>query len=231
MGMAMTASRQDGAKRAATAASDEARARLFDAGFLRKLERLELLARKQMRGLLRGEHTSRSRGQGQEFADFRRYQAGDDFRAIDWNIYQRLDRLFVRLYSSDQDLAVHLLLDCSASMAVGDPVKFDQARRLAAALAYVGVNNLERVGIEPFGNAPVRRLGTLRHRSQMISALDFLAGLECAGRTRLDLACRELAGRVAAGPAAPAAPAAPTAANRRWDAPAPQTRTAAASRA
>src|SRR5690242_10119744 len=96
----------------APAASDFA----FDDRFLRKLERLELLARKIFRGQLRGEHTTRRRGRGLEFSDFRRYHPGDDFRHIDWNIYSRLDQLFLKLHAAEEDVTLHLIMDSSASM-------------------------------------------------------------------------------------------------------------------
>ena len=128
----------------ATAHSD---AWIFDSEFLRKLERLELLARKMFRGQLRGEHSTSRRGRGLEFSDFRRYRAGDDLRHIDWNIFSRLERLFLKLYAAEEDMSLHLLLDTSASMGFGDPSKFDSARRLAASLAYIGLNNMDRVAV------------------------------------------------------------------------------------
>ena len=105
----------------------------FDGEFLRKVERLELVARKMFRGLVRGEHAARRRGHGLEFADFRGYRPGDDFRHIDWNIYSRLDQLFLKLHAAEEDVTLHLLVDASASMGFGEPSKFDHARKLAAA--------------------------------------------------------------------------------------------------
>ena len=113
-------------------------AALFDRDFLRKLESLAFVSRRIYRGEARGAHASVRRGTSLDFADFRTYQPGDDFRTIDWGIYGRLDRLFVRLYAEEEDLTVHLLLDASASMSFGSPPKIDYARRLAAALGYVG---------------------------------------------------------------------------------------------
>ncbi len=157
---------------------------LFDADFLQKLERLELLARKLFRGLVHGEHSTRKRGYGLEFSDFRPYQPGDDLRYIDWNLYSRLDQLFLKLYASDEDLTLHLLLDCSASMGFGSPLKFDYARKLTAALAYIGLGNLDRVSVRAFSStSDQRRLPTLKSKQQMASLLPFLGKLECAEQT------------------------------------------------
>src|SRR5690349_707799 len=109
---------------------------LFDREFLRKLEYLSFVSRRIYRGDTRGAHTSPRPRTSLDFADYRTYQPGDDFRAIDWSIFGRLDRLFVRLYAEEEDLTVHVLLDSSASMTWGTPPKLDYARRLAAALAY-----------------------------------------------------------------------------------------------
>lgn len=168
---------------------------LFDSEFLHKLERLEVLAKKVFRGLLRGEHTTARRGSGLEFSDFRRYRPGDDFRHIDWNIYSRLDRLFLKLYASEEDLTLHLLLDTSASMYFGEPVKFDYARRLAAALAYIGLNNMDRVGVSAFAGQLERSLPALKAKHHMAALLDFLRGLECSDMTRFEAPLSEFASR------------------------------------
>ena len=167
----------------------------FDGEFLRKLERLELLARKIFRGLLRGEHTTSRRGRGLEFSDFRRYQPGDDFRYIDWNIFSRLDRLVLKLYASEEDMTLHLLLDTSASMGFGAPPKFDYARRLAAALAYIGLNNLDRVGITTFADALGPSLPPLKARRHVATLLKFLLEQTCGGATRFGAPLREFAAR------------------------------------
>ena len=139
---------------------------LFDGEFLRKLERLELLARKMFRGQLRGERATPRRGRGLEFTDFRRYRPGDDVRHIDWNIFSRLDRLFLKLYASEEDVCLHLLLDVSASMGYGQPPKFDHARRLAAALAYIGLANLDRVSMSTFADGALGYLPPMKARSR-----------------------------------------------------------------
>jgi uncharacterized protein (DUF58 family) len=167
----------------------------FDDAFLRKLERLELLARKIFRGLLRGEHTTRRRGRGLEFADFRGYRPGDDFRHVDWNIYSRLDQLFLKLHATEEDVTLHLLVDASASMGFGEPSKFDQARRLAAALAYIALHNFDRVGVSAFAEELGATLPPIKTRHHMASVLAFLGGLPCAGVTRFSTALRAFATR------------------------------------
>ena len=92
---------------------------LLEPEFLRKLDRLSLRSRRLFRGMLRGERRSRTLGRGVEFADYRSYQRGDDYRYIDWNIYSRLDRLFIKLFSEEEDINVHLFVDTSRSMAWG----------------------------------------------------------------------------------------------------------------
>ncbi len=168
---------------------------VFDAEFLRKLERLELLAKKIFRGLIRGEHSTPRRGRGLEFSDFRRYRPGDDLRYIDWNIFARLDRLFLKLYTSEEDLTLHLLLDSSASMDFGDPPKFDYARKLAAALAYIGLSNLDRVGLSVFADNLGAKLPALKTKHHMSAVLEFLVETPSGGGTDFARSLREFAAR------------------------------------
>ena len=176
----------------ALAGTDPA-ALVFDGEFLRKLEKLEWVARKALRGLPRGERSTARRGRGLEFDDFRRYQPGDDFRYIDWNIFSRLDRLVVKLYTSEEDLTLHLALDCSASMGFGEPTKFDYARRLAAALGFIGLHHLDRVALTTFGNAHAAGPPPFVSRSRLSALLDYLSGLRPSGSTRYETSFRELA--------------------------------------
>ena len=150
---------------------------LFDSAFLAKLEQLYLLSKKLFRGDRRAERRSRQTGSSLEFADYRNYTAGDDLRSIDWNIYGRLDRLFVKLFEQEQDLDIHFLIDASASMrweAGGRISKFDQSRRIAASLAYIALANLDRVNVLWFGETLGDDLGLTRGRNQFHSVLDFL---------------------------------------------------------
>jgi len=168
---------------------------LFDNDFLRKLEQLELLARKIFRGVVRGEHTTSRRGRGLEFSDFRHYRPGDDFRHIDWNIYSRLDQLFLKLHASEEDVTLHLVVDASASMGFGEPSKFDHARRLAAALACIALHNLDRVGVSAFAQGLGASLPPVKTRHHMARLLAFLGGLPCSGTTRFSAALRDFATR------------------------------------
>ena len=128
---------------------------LFDEALLARLRRLVLLSGRAVTEGLAGEHRSRRRGASPEFADFKSYSQGDDFRRIDWNTYARLDGLFVRLSEVTTELTVHVLLDASNSMVwrAGDrvPTKFVYARRVAGALGYVALWHFDRVVVAPFG--------------------------------------------------------------------------------
>lgn len=171
---------------------------LFDDAFLRKLERLDLLARKIFRGQMRGEHTTPRRGHGIEFSDFRRYRPGDDIRHIDWNIYSRLDRLFLKLYATEEDISLHVLMDASGSMGIGTPSKFDHARRIGAALAYIGLNNLDRVSFTTFAETLGAGVPSIQARHQMPPLLSLLDALPCAGISNFSRSLADFAQRTRA---------------------------------
>ena len=158
---------------------------LFDSEFLQRLEFLRVVARRIFAGTAPGSRTGKGAGPGLEFAEHRAYAPGDDWRQIDWAAFGRLDRLLLRLCQQEEDLAIYFLLDASASMAAGSPPKFDHARRLAAALAYVGLASLERVRIVAADGGVRAHLEAGRGKSHILGVLDFLRGLECAGRTDL----------------------------------------------
>ena len=153
---------------------------LFDSAFLAKLEQLHLLARRMFRGDRRAERRTRQTGASLEFADYREYTPGDEPRSIDWHAYGRLERLFVKLYEHEQDLPVTFLVDCSASMSwlpeekASALTKFDHARRLCAALAYIALANLDRVNIHFFAANSLGELGVARGKSAFHSVLKFL---------------------------------------------------------
>jgi len=149
------------------------------------LEYLEIVAKRAFRGATRGERRSRRLGAGLEFADYRRYSPGDDFRHIDWNVYQRLGKLLLRLFDEEEDLTVYLLVDGSASMGLGGGARFDQARRLAAALAYVSLANLDRVSLAALSAGVDDRLLPARGKAQIFHVLRFLSALKPGGETRL----------------------------------------------
>lgn len=158
---------------------------LFDDEFQRKLETLAIVSRRVFAGRMRAERRTKKKGSGIEFADHRDYTAGDDFRFVDWNIYQRFGRLLVRLYEEEEDLSIYFIVDCSASMAFGGGKKFDQARRLAAALAYVALANLDRVTIVGAGEGVVDRMPTTRGKGRIFRVFRFLERLETGGLTEL----------------------------------------------
>lgn len=123
---------------------------------LRRLEQFQLLAARRAKSSAKGERRSRARGQSVEFADHRSYVPGDDFRYLDWNLFGRLDRLFLKLYEEERELPVRIFLDASESMTFGEPRKFDFARQVAAAIGYVALCGFDRVSVIPFPNAQGR---------------------------------------------------------------------------
>ena len=120
---------------------------------LRRLEQFQLLAARRAKSSSKGERRSKARGQSVEFADHRSYVPGDDFRYLDWNLFGRLDKLFLKLYEEERELPVRIFLDASESMTFGEPRKFDFARQVAAAIGYVALCGFDRVSIVPFPNA------------------------------------------------------------------------------
>lgn len=165
---------------------------LFPPQFLKKLEMLTLVAKQLFRGGDRGDRRSTAHGASVEFSDFRPYVQGDDFRRIDWNAYAKFESLMLRLFVEEQELSVHILLDCSASMRYGTPDKFDYARRLAAAMAYIALANTDKVSLTPvaldsemdtfLGTAS----GSLRGKQGILRLMDLLAALQPGGRTDLN---------------------------------------------
>ncbi|MER3456203.1 MAG: DUF58 domain-containing protein [candidate division GAL15 bacterium] len=165
---------------------------LLEPAFLEKLERLRLVVRRRMRGSV-GERRSRALGRGVEFSDHRAYQVGDDWRYVDWSIYARLDRLFVKLFEEEEDTDVHLLLDASASMRFGSPSKLEYAKRLAAALGYVALANGDRVGAAAVHAGMVRTLPPRRGRAHAYHLFRFLEAEEAHGTTELEEAAKHFA--------------------------------------
>ncbi|MEA2510708.1 MAG: hypothetical protein QOJ59_195 [Thermomicrobiales bacterium] len=162
---------------------------LFDEELLGRLRRLVMLSRRSVAEGLAGEHRSRRRGSSPEFADFKSYSQGDDFRRIDWNIYSRLDELFVRLSEVTTELTVHVLLDASNSMdwrgEPDTPTKFTYARRVAGSLCYVSLWHFDRVVIAPFGSELAAPFGPSQGRSHVVPMLQYLSRLTPLGQTDL----------------------------------------------
>jgi uncharacterized protein (DUF58 family) len=126
---------------------------LLNADLIAKIGPLDLASRRVFAGKLKGERRSKRRGESVEFADHRPYVSGDDLRHIDWNIFGRLDRLFLKLFLEEEDLALHLVLDASASSDCGEPNKYLFMQKAAMALGYVGLMNLNRVACSVMGGA------------------------------------------------------------------------------
>jgi uncharacterized protein (DUF58 family) len=169
--------------------------RLLDEEFIAKIEQLELVSKKLISGAMKGERLSRRRGRSNEFADFRPYAAGDDLRFLDWNVYARLDRLFLKLFLEEEDLRVTILIDRSPSMDYGSPPKLEYAKKIAAALGYIGLSNQDRVDIVAFGEQPQPLFGPARGRRHVQRLLDTLQALEAdeSQRTDLEASCRSVA--------------------------------------
>lgn len=146
---------------------------------LRRLEQFQLLAQRRAKSSAKGERRSRARGQSVEFADHRNYVAGDDFRYLDWNLFGRLDRLFLKLYEEERELPVTIFLDASESMTFGTPRKFDFARQIAAAIGYVALCGFDRVSVRVFPDSPGEAAlrGALRAIRGRKSSLQFFQNL------------------------------------------------------
>ncbi|NLH42699.1 MAG: DUF58 domain-containing protein [Planctomycetes bacterium] len=173
---------------------------LLDSKFMARLDSLDLLSRKILQGKLQGERRSKRRGHSVEFADHRPYVVGDDLRFVDWNVYGRLEQLFLKLFLEEQDLTVHLLVDVSASMGVGEPAKGLFAKRLAAALGYVSLANNNRLTISLFSDGIRTQLPNMRGRNYLSQMAEALLGTECDGLSDFDKACRDMsAGRIGSG--------------------------------
>lgn len=167
----------------------------FDERFLRKIERLSLVVHQRRAGQIKGERRSTLRGASVEFADYRDYVKGDDLRRVDWNIYARLERPFIKLFEEEQDLTVHVLLDASRSMNWGgsgqdDPLnKWVYARRTAAALGYMALSSGDRLRLAVLNEAR-KGFGPARGKGQILPLLRFLSDQPAAGVTNLNTALR-----------------------------------------
>ncbi|MCA9311277.1 MAG: DUF58 domain-containing protein [Phycisphaerales bacterium] len=178
---------------------------LVSGELIARVTRLDLASRKIFAGRMKGERRSKKRGESVEFADHRPYVTGDDLRHIDWNIYGRLDRLFMKLFLEEEDLSLQIAVDCSASMDCGSPSKFEFIQKAAATLAYIGLINMNRVTLTALGQstdeegAPVdnggirSNLRNLRGRRRVREMGDWLCRLDPAGGTAFSDAARRIA--------------------------------------
>ena len=155
---------------------------LLSPSFLATLDRLTLLSRQARAGTFKGERRSPRRGGSIEFADYREYAPGDDFRQIDWRAYARLERLFLRLYVEEEDATVHIVVDASRSMDWGEPGKWTYARRIAAALGYIALVGMDRlVGGALGGPEAISLFPPHRGKKQALAWFGWLAALEAQG--------------------------------------------------
>jgi uncharacterized protein (DUF58 family) len=159
---------------------------LLEPSLLRRLEALALQVRRAVSGQMGGERRSRRRGQSVEFADFRNYTPGDDFRLIDWNAYARLDRFMLRLFVAEEELPLSIFLDLSGSMDWGRPNKAETARRLAGALAYVALAALDRVRLTVFAAGPTSGGAPYRGRRAAAALFERLQSFPAGGPTNYE---------------------------------------------
>ena len=163
---------------------------LFDDEFQRKLEYLSVVSRRVFAGRLRAERRTKKTGSGVEFADHREYQPGDDIRYLDWNVFQRFDKLLLRLYEEEEDLVIYFVLDTSESMAFGSAKKLVYGKRICAALAYVALANLDRVEVVTTSDRVMGRMPETRGKARIFKIFRFLREASSAGTTNLEDAMR-----------------------------------------
>ena len=156
---------------------------MFDSAFLKKLEFLSLTSRRIFQGQLLANRRARQLGSGIVFADHRNYNFGDDLRYLDWNVYARFGSTLIRRFEEEKDLHIYFLLDCSKSMAAGTPNKFDYARKVTAALAYVALADLDRICIAAFADKLYQIFPPTRGKQHILKLIQFLETLETVGNT------------------------------------------------
>lgn len=166
---------------------------MLDPEFMAKIEQLDIVSRKIFAGKMKGERRSKRKGQSVEFADYRNYVVGDDLRFLDWNIYGRLDRLFLKLFLEEEDLHINILIDTSRSMDWGEPNKGLYAKRVAAALAYIGLINYDRVSIYTYADALRDHIAGIRGRRLMHRVIGFLEDTPYEGSSHLAEAAKAFA--------------------------------------
>ncbi len=167
--------------------------RLFDPEFLAKLDRLALITKRAVAGTLQGERRSPKRGASVEFADFKPYVAGDDFRQIDWNLYARMERFFLKLFVAEEELTVHLLVDTSGSMDWGEPNKLLYAKRVAGAMGYIALSNLDRITLTAFGQERALTLPAQRSKRGVVPLFAFLTDIKRGVTTQFAAVCKRYA--------------------------------------
>jgi uncharacterized protein (DUF58 family) len=169
------------------------RSDLFDEEFLRQLELLQVIARRLIRGRQRAERKTKKVGSGLEFADHREYSPGDDIRSVDWGVLARLGSTLVRLFEEDEDLPLRLVVDVSDSMLTKDGQKLIYAQKIAAALAYVGLAGLDRVGLTAFSGNVHETLPAIRGKGRIFRVFEFLKNTKIGGPTDIYAGCKRVA--------------------------------------
>lgn len=168
---------------------------IIDEDFLRRLENLKILARSRITGQEKGEHLSWRSGPSLEFLDYRRYQFGDDFRYVDWNVFGRLDKLFIKLFRAEETQVIHILMDMSRSMGYGKPSKDICTKKITAALSYIGLTHLDNVRITAFRDRLDDSLAPLKSGLAFSRILDYLLSVQPGGKTDLNTCLSKYADR------------------------------------
>lgn len=154
---------------------------LFPPDFLTKLEYLSIMSKRVFRGSLLAQRRTMQLGSGIEFSDHREYATGDDLRYLDWNVYARHGDLLLKRFQEEQDLHVYLMVDCSRSMGFGDPPKFDLARQLTAALAYIALADLDRIAVVAYANDIISEFPVTRGKARILALMKYLESLATVG--------------------------------------------------
>ena len=167
--------------------------KLIDTELMKKIERLSVASKKLFPGTIKGKRRSPKRGSSVEFADYRDYQLGDDFRFVDWNIYARLNKLFLKTFVEEENIFIHVLLDVSPSMTFGMPSKLDYGKRLAAVLGYAGLVGLDMVTVTTFAEDLTGQLRPVRGKDQVFILLNFLESAQPSQQTQMDMCFKRYA--------------------------------------
>lgn len=175
-----------------TLESSSSKSYLLTPQFIQKLEQATIVSKRIMVGRTKGERRSARRGTSVEFADFRAYSPGDDLRYVDWNVYARLQRLFLKLFMEEEDLYVYILLDTSKSMDFGTPTKFEWGLQAAAALSYIGLTSGDRVQLYSHAAGRAEHSRVFRGRGCAAELFEWLADLKPDGETGLTAAAQWL---------------------------------------
>lgn len=160
---------------------------------LSQLRRLKLQPKSQYRGRLKGERRSRNHGVGLEFADYRPYQTGDDLTHVDWNLYARSGRRFIKLFQAEANLTVYFLIDSSSSMGLGDPTKLDLAKQIVTALSYIALANFDQVQIYTCQQRLLTVLASTYSNTQFPKVAQALATISAEGQTDLESCLKQFA--------------------------------------